>query len=87
ILLDAGLDKPAGELIMVSAPAAGDWKPAAQALSDAVRETGEAQNIVPAVPSKDGKDALITFEMKGDAATSPDRIQPVLDAVAAVGDD
>ncbi|MFE6699656.1 MMPL family transporter [Streptomyces sp. NPDC057718] len=86
ILLDAGLDKPAGELVMVSAPAAGDWKPAAEALATAVRETGEARNIAPPVPSKDGKDGLIAFEMRGDAATSPDRIQPVLDAVAAVGE-
>ncbi|MFJ6144183.1 MMPL family transporter [Streptomyces anulatus] len=87
ILLDAGLDKPAGELVMVSAPAADEWKPAAEALATAVRATGEAQNIAPPVASKDGKDALITFEIKGDAATSPDRVQPVLDAVAAVGED
>ncbi|MFJ8255521.1 MMPL family transporter [Streptomyces sp. NPDC094466] len=87
ILLDAGLDKPAGELVMVSAPAAGDWKPAADALADALRETGEAQNIAPPVASEDGKDALIAFEMKGEAATSSDRVQPVLDAVAAVGED
>ncbi|MEU3701478.1 MMPL family transporter [Streptomyces anulatus] len=87
ILLDAGLDKPAGELVMVSAPAAGDWKPAAEALADAVRKTGEAQNIAPPVASEDGKGALIAFEMKGEAATSSDRIQPVLDAVAAVGED
>lgn len=87
ILLDAGLDKPAGELVMVSAPAAGDWKPAADALADALRKTGEAQNIAPPVASEDGKDALIAFEMKGEAATSSDRVQPVLDAVAAVGED
>ncbi|MFE7054875.1 MMPL family transporter [Streptomyces californicus] len=87
ILLDAGLDKPAGELVMVSAPAAGDWKPAAEALATAVRETGETRNIAPPVPSANGEDALIAFEMKGDAATSSERIQPVLDAVAAVGAD
>lgn len=36
------------------------------------------------VPSRDGKDALITFGLKGDAATAPDRVQPVLDAVDGV---
>lgn len=36
------------------------------------------------LPSEDGKDALVTFAMRGDARTAPDRVQPVLDAVAAV---
>ncbi|MCX4677782.1 MMPL family transporter [Streptomyces sp. NBC_01433] len=85
ILSDAGLDKPAGELVMVSASAAGEWKAAARDVSAAVRKTGEVRNLAEPVPSENGKDALITFEMKGDAATAADRVQPVLDAVAAVG--
>ncbi|MYR95760.1 MMPL family transporter [Streptomyces sp. SID4937] len=87
ILLDAGLAKPAGELVMVSAPAPGDWKAAATALTDAVRATGEVQDLAAPLPSEDGKDALITFAMRGDARTAPDRVQPVLDAVAAVAKD
>ncbi|MEW2067952.1 MMPL family transporter [Streptomyces sp. NPDC007346] len=87
ILQDAGLTKPAGELVMVSATAAGDWKAATGALTDAVEKTGEVRDLAEPVPSEDGKDALITFAMRGDARTAPDRVQPVLDAVAAVAKD
>ncbi|MFF3993009.1 MMPL family transporter [Streptomyces cyaneofuscatus] len=84
ILQDAGLAKPAGELVMVSAPAAGEWEAAAAALADAVRDTGAVRDLAAPLPSENGKDALITFAMRGDARTAPDRVQPVLDAVAAV---
>ncbi|MFF2701747.1 MMPL family transporter [Streptomyces cyaneofuscatus] len=84
ILQDAGLAKPAGELVMVSAPAAGEWEAAAAALTDAVRDTGAVRDLAAPLPSEDGKDALVTFAMRGDARTAPDRVQPVLDAVAAV---
>lgn len=87
ILQDAGLAKPAGELVMVSATAPGDWKAAAGALADAVRGTGEVRDLAAPIPSEDGRDALITFAMRGDARTAPDRVQPVLDAVAAVAKD
>lgn len=69
---------------MVSAAKAGDWQDAAREVSAAVERTGEARNLAAPIPSKDGKDALITFDMKGDAATSADRVQPVLDAVSGV---
>ncbi|MCX4848398.1 MMPL family transporter [Streptomyces sp. NBC_00893] len=84
ILDDAGLGQPAGELVMVSARKTGDWKDAARELSAALGRTGEVADPAAPVPSRDGKDALITFELKGDAATAPDRVQPVLDAVDAV---
>ncbi|MET9090969.1 MMPL family transporter [Streptomyces cyaneofuscatus] len=84
ILQDAGLAKPAGELVMVSAPAAGEWQAAAAALTDAVRDTGAVRDLAAPLPSENGKDALVTFVMRGDARTAPDRVQPVLDAVAAV---
>ncbi|MGW9303644.1 MMPL family transporter [Streptomyces cyaneofuscatus] len=84
ILQDAGLAKPAGELVMVSAPAAGEWEAAAAALTDAVRDTRAVRDLAAPLPSEDGKDALVTFAMRGDARTAPDRVQPVLDAVAAV---
>ncbi|MCX5343991.1 MMPL family transporter [Streptomyces atratus] len=84
ILDDAGLGQPAGELVMVSTAKAGDWQDVAREVSAAMRRTGEVANLAAPVPSEDGKDALITFDMKGDAATAPDRVQPVLDAVSAV---
>ncbi|GGT30566.1 membrane protein [Streptomyces atratus] len=84
ILDDAGLGQPAGELVMVSTAKAGDWKDVAREVSAAIGRTGEVANLAAPIPSEDGKDALITFDMKGDAATAPDRVQPVLDAVSAV---
>ncbi|MFF9347548.1 MMPL family transporter [Streptomyces sp. NPDC014734] len=87
ILDDAGLRKPAGELVMVSATEAGHWQDAARAVSAAIRGTGEVTGLGAPIPSRDRKDALISFEMKGDAATAPDRVRPVLDAVSAVGAD
>lgn len=84
ILDDAGLGRPAGELVMVSATKAGDWKGAARALSRALGDTPGVAALTAPVPSRDGKDALITFGLKGDAATAPDRVQPVLDAVDGV---
>lgn len=84
ILSDAGLSHRAGELVMVSATEPDGWRTAAKELSAALGRTGEVTDLAAPVPSKDGKDALITFEVKGDAATSADRVQPVLDAVAGV---
>ncbi|WP_443050968.1 MMPL family transporter [Streptomyces sp. JV185] len=84
ILDDAGLGRPAGELVMVSAAKAGDWQGAARELSAVLGRTGEVADLAAPVPSEDGKEALITFDLKGDAATAPDRVQPVLDAVDGV---
>ncbi|WP_405936461.1 MMPL family transporter [Streptomyces sp. NBC_00726] len=85
ILSDAGLGHRAGELVMVSAAEPDGWKAAAGDLATALRDTGEVTGLADPVESKDRKDALITFEMKGDPDTAPDRVQPVLDAVAGVG--
>ncbi|MGC5362397.1 MMPL family transporter [Streptomyces sp. DT24] len=84
ILDDAGIDRPAGEMVLVSAAGVGDWKAAAHDVSVAVTETGEIRDLAAPVPSRDGKEALITFDMKGDATTAPDRVRPVLDAVSGV---
>ncbi|MFK0098570.1 MMPL family transporter [Streptomyces sp. NPDC091040] len=84
ILSDAGLGHRAGELVMVSAAGPDGWRTAARELTAALRDTGEVTGLADPVASKDRKDALITFEMKGDPDTAPDRVQPVLDAVAGV---
>ncbi|WP_405808728.1 MMPL family transporter [Streptomyces sp. NBC_00210] len=81
ILDDAGLGRPAGELVLVSSAAAGGWQDAARELAAAIEKTGEAQKIEPPLAAKNGRDALIRFEIKGDAKTAADRVQPVLDAV------
>jgi RND superfamily putative drug exporter len=85
ILDDAGLDQPAGELVLVSSRTAGGWKAAAADLTEAVAKTGEAAKIEPPLASKSGKEALIRFEMKGDSKTAADRVQSVLDAVRDTG--
>ncbi|MFF3325952.1 MMPL family transporter [Streptomyces sp. NPDC002889] len=85
ILDDAGLDQPAGELVLVGSDTAGGWKATARELTAAVERTGEAQKIEPPLPSKDGWQALIRFEVKGDSKTAAERVQPVLDAVREAG--
>ncbi|MFF1925754.1 MMPL family transporter [Streptomyces sp. NPDC058221] len=87
ILSDAGLSHRAGELVMVSSAQPDGWRTAARELTTALGRTGEVTGLAAPVASKDGKDALITFEMKGDAATASDRVQPVLDAVDGVQKD
>lgn len=84
ILSDAGLSHRAGELVMVSSAEPDGWRTAARELTAALGKTGEVTGLAAPVASKDGRDALITFEMKGEAATASDRVQPVLDAVAGV---
>ncbi|WP_405897430.1 MMPL family transporter [Streptomyces sp. NBC_00727] len=84
ILSDAGLSHRAGELVMVSAAEPDGWRTAARELTAAIQDTGEVTGLADPVASKDRKDALITFEMKGDPDTAADRVQPVLDAVAGV---
>lgn len=84
ILSDAGLSHRAGEMVMVSSAEPDGWRTAAQELTTALGKTGEVTGLAKPVTSEDGRDALITFEMKGDAATASDRVQPVLDAVAGV---
>ncbi|WP_199563808.1 MULTISPECIES: MMPL family transporter [unclassified Streptomyces] len=84
ILADAGLAHRAGELVMVSSAEPDGWKAAARELATAVEDTGEVTGLADPIPSEDRKDALITFEMKGDPDTAADRVQPVLDAVAGV---
>ncbi|MGW6742158.1 MMPL family transporter [Streptomyces sp. NPDC055025] len=86
ILDEAGIDHPAGELVMVSSRTDGGWRTAAGELTEAVRGTGEVGRIEPPLPSKDGRDALISFEIKGDSTTAADRVQPVLDAVRETGE-
>ncbi|MEU5895731.1 MMPL family transporter [Streptomyces venezuelae] len=82
ILKDAGIDEPAGELVLVGARTADGWRDAAADLSQALDATGEVRGLKAPLPSEDGKDALLRFEIKGASDEAVDRVQPVLDAVA-----
>ncbi|MGW7083282.1 MMPL family transporter [Streptomyces sp. NPDC054871] len=87
ILKDAGVEEPAGELVMVSSKTADGWRDAASDLSKALTATGETREMQAPLPSEDGKDALLRFEMKGAADDATDRVQPVLDAVQKAKDE
>ncbi|MGW7274725.1 MMPL family transporter [Streptomyces sp. NPDC054864] len=87
ILDEAGVEEPAGELAMVSSRSADGWRDAASDLSKALTATGETRGMQAPLPSEDGKDALLRFEMKGASDDAADRVQPVLDAVQKAKDE
>ncbi|MEU4995138.1 MMPL family transporter [Streptomyces sp. NPDC021622] len=81
ILDEAGVEEPAGELVMVAARTPDGWRDVAGDLSKALTATGDVRDVQAPLPSDDGKDALLRFEMKGASDDAADRVQPVLDAV------
>ncbi|KAK1178637.1 MMPL family transporter, partial [Streptomyces sp. NBS 14/10] len=81
ILEDAGLKDPAGEMVMLRSAEPDGWRDAAGDLTARLEKTGEAMRVQPPVRSESGREGLISFEMKGDADTAGERIEPVLDAV------
>ncbi|MET7762156.1 MMPL family transporter [Streptomyces sp. NPDC005393] len=81
ILEDAGLQTPAGEMVMLRADRPDGWRDAARDLVARLEKTGETVRIKPPVRSENGREALISFELKGDPDTAGDRVQPVVDAV------
>ncbi|KPH99262.1 MMPL domain protein [Actinobacteria bacterium OK074] len=97
IIEDAGIDEPAGETVLVQArTAAGKatdsgFRAAVADVVTAVRGTGEVKNVKSPYDtgtiSKDGRSALVQFDLRGDAENAADRVQPVLDAVKGVAGD
>ncbi|MFI9767866.1 MMPL family transporter [Streptomyces sp. NPDC052415] len=97
IIDDAGIDEPAGETVLVQAKDAGlkatdtEFRAAVTAVMDAVEATGKVTDITSPYDadtlSEDGRSALVQFDMRGDAETASERIEPVLDAVAEVQKD
>ena len=55
-----------------------------RAVVSGIEATGRVQDVRAPVTSASGRDVLIQFAMKGDRNKAPDRVQPVLDTVAAV---
>ncbi|MDN3351776.1 MMPL family transporter [Actinomadura sp. DC4] len=84
ILSDAGIQHPAGEMVIVHSAEPGGWRDAAGAVAAGVRATGRVDHLQPALAARDGRDGLVRFDVSGDPETAPDRVQPVLDAVARV---
>ncbi|MEU9383557.1 MMPL family transporter [Streptomyces sp. NPDC048279] len=94
IIDDAGIRQPASETVLiqsedpsVKATDAG-FRAAVADVVKAVGGTGRATGITSPYTSgtisKDGRSALVQFDMRGDAETAADRVEPVLDAVAGV---
>ncbi|HEY9524879.1 MAG TPA: MMPL family transporter [Thermopolyspora sp.] len=95
IVYEAKFKDVAGELVLVQAKdgtlTADDarFHSAVTRVRDAVLATGQVENVrtpydaQPSPVTRDRRTALIQFDMRGEGSTAEDRVQPVLDAVAA----
>ncbi|MDH6567036.1 putative membrane protein YdfJ with MMPL/SSD domain [Streptomyces sp. SAI-117] len=94
IIEDAGIDEPASESVLIQARDAGgkatdaDFRAAVAAVVKAVEGTGKVTDVTSPYNtntiSKDGRSALVQFDMRGDADTAGERVEPVLKAVEGV---
>ncbi|MFI6408416.1 MMPL family transporter [Streptomyces sp. NPDC050548] len=97
IIDDAGIKEPAGETVLLQSKDASvtstdsDFRTAVTAVVKAVEGTGKVTDVTSPYDtktvSKDGRSALVQFDMRGDADTAGDRVEPVLKAVAGVQKD
>ncbi|QKW49547.1 MMPL family transporter [Streptomyces buecherae] len=81
ILEDAGLTTPASEMVMVRSAEPDGWRAVADQLAADIEKTGEVDDVKDPVRSDSGREGLIGFDMKGDADTAGDRVDPVMDLV------
>ncbi|MFG2029091.1 MMPL family transporter [Streptomyces sp. NPDC048825] len=94
---EAGIDEPAGETVLVQAKDSGmkatdaDFRAAVTAVMQAVEKTGEVTAVTSPYEtdtiSKDGRSVLVQFDMRGEADTAGERVEPVLNAVEEVQKD
>ncbi|MFC8824520.1 MMPL family transporter [Streptomyces sp. NPDC057137] len=94
IIEDGGLDEPVSESVLVqgvdSSTSATDkeFRAGVAAVMAAVERTGEVADVTSPYDtktiSKDGRSALVQFNMRGDPGTSGERVEPVLKAVEGV---
>jgi RND superfamily putative drug exporter len=94
IIEDAGIDEPAGETVLIQAKDGGvkatdsEFRAAVTAVVQAVEGTGEVTDVTSPYDtdtiSQDGRSALVQFDMRGDAETAGERVEPVLKAVEGV---
>ncbi|MFF5156699.1 MMPL family transporter [Streptomyces sp. NPDC000348] len=97
IIEDAGIEEPVGETVLIQArdggPKATDaaFRSAVTAVVTAVERTGEVTDVTSPYESgtlsKDGRSALVRFDVRGDPDTAGERIEPVLKAVEEVQKD
>ncbi|MEU6665445.1 MMPL family transporter [Streptomyces sp. NPDC046727] len=94
IIDDAGIKEPASETVLIQAKGSavkatgGEFRAAVADVVEAVEGTGKVTGVTSPYDthtiSRDGRSALVQFDLRGDAETAADRIEPVLDAVAGV---
>ncbi|GAA2565699.1 MMPL family transporter [Streptomyces lienomycini] len=94
IVEDAGIDEPASESVLIQARDGGpkatdaEFRAAVTAVVAAVEGTGKVTGVTSPYDartiSKDGRSALVQFDMRGEADTAGERVEPVLEAVAGV---
>ncbi|MFE0417797.1 MMPL family transporter [Streptomyces tendae] len=94
IVEDAGIDEPAGETVLIQAKSGdlkatdAEFRAAVGAVVTAVEGTGKVTGVTSPYDtktiSKDGRSALVQFDMRGEADTAGERVEPVLKAVEGV---
>lgn len=94
IIEDAGIEEPASESVLIQAKGANTkatdagFRSAVAEVVTAVEGTGEVTDVTSPYDtgtiSKDGRSALVQFDMRGEAETAGDRVEPVLKAVEGV---
>ncbi|MEU6225440.1 MMPL family transporter [Streptomyces sp. NPDC047042] len=97
IIEDAGIDEPASETVLIQTKDSGvkatdpAFRAAVADVMKAVDKTGKVTDVQSPYEtntlSKDGRSALVQFDMRGDADTAGERVEPVLKAVADVQKD
>ncbi|QNP69500.1 MMPL family transporter [Streptomyces roseirectus] len=94
IVKDAGIEEPAGETVLVQAKGDrlkatdAEFRRAVTEVMAAVDRTGRVTDVTSPYDSrtisKDGRSALVRFDMRGEAESAGERVEPVLKAVADV---
>ncbi|MEV8557084.1 MMPL family transporter [Streptomyces sp. NPDC051917] len=94
IMDDAGIKQPAGETVLIQAKddsvtaTGAEFRAAVADVVKAVEGTGKVTAVTSPYDthtiSRDGRSALVQFDMRGDAKTAVDRVEPVLNAVDGV---
>ncbi|MEV5319487.1 MMPL family transporter [Streptomyces sp. NPDC052687] len=94
IVEDAGIEEPAGETVLLQSKDGrlkatdAEFRAAVDAVVRAVDGTGRVTDISSPYDTKtisaDGRSALVQFDMRGDADTAGERVEPVLKAVEEV---
>ncbi|EPD66438.1 MULTISPECIES: MMPL family transporter [unclassified Streptomyces] len=97
IVEDAGIEEPASESVLIQARDGNvkatdpEFRAAVGAVVKAVDATGRVTDVqspyTTQTISKDGRSALVQFDMRGDSDTAGERVEPVLKAVDGVQKD